>query len=119
MSQRMYQARYDEVLEDDQAAARRIEYQALDRCVFLLGKAAKAGAASREAVEALHWTRQLWQTFLLELADDANVLPVELRAKLISIGMWILKEAEAIRLSRSANFAGIAEICTIVRDGLR
>ena len=81
VSQRMYQACYDEVLEDDQAAARRVEFQALDRCVFLLGKAETAGVPSRESVDALHWTVQLWQTFLIELADDANVLPTELRAK--------------------------------------
>ena len=115
----MYQACYDEVLEDDQAAARRLEHQALDRCTFLLGQAEKAGVASRECVEALHWTRQLWQTFLAELADDGNALPVELRAKLISIGIWILKEADAIQLGRSSDFAAIAETCTIVRDGLR
>ena len=115
----MYQASYDEALEDDQASARRIEYQALDRCVFLLGKAEAAGSQSREGVEALHWTVQLWQILLVELADDANVLPPELRARLISIGIWILKEVELIRLGRASNFAGIAEICTFVRDGLR
>lgn len=115
----MYQARYDEVLEDDQAAARRVEYQALDRCVFLLGKAEKAGTQSRECVDALHWTVQLWQTFLVELADDANVLPLELRGKLISIGIWILKEADAIRLGRSNDFTAVSAICAIVRDGLR
>lgn len=115
----MYQASYDEVLEDDQTAARRVEYQALDRCVFLLGKAERAGASSREGVEALHWTVQLWQTFLIELADDANVLPPELRAKLISIGLWIFKQTDAIRLGRSNDFAAISGICAIVRDGLR
>lgn len=116
----MYQAFYEEVLEDRQSSARRVEYQALDRCVHLLGKAAQAGAQpSREGVEALHWTRQLWEALVLELADDANMLATELRASLISIGLWILKEVDAIRLGRSANFAGIADICTIVRDGLR
>lgn len=115
----MYQAFYDEVLEDDQLAGRRAEYQALDRCVFLLGKADKAGPNSRESVDALHWTRQLWQVFLIELADDSNALPVELRARLISIGIWMLKEAEAIRLGRSQAFAAMADICAIVRDGLR
>lgn len=115
----MYQARYDEVLEDDQTAARRVEYQALDRCVFLLDKAEKAGVQSRECVDALHWTVQLWQTFLVELADDANVLPNEMRAKLISVGIWILKQADAIRLGRSTDFSAISAICAIVRDGLR
>ena len=115
----MYQARYDEMLEDDQTISRRMEYRALDRCIVLLGKADAAGMHSRECVEALHWTRQLWQIFLLELADDGNALPNDLRARLISIGIWILKELEAVRLGRSTNVIGIAEICTIVRDGLR
>ncbi len=115
----MYQAFYDEVLEDDQAVGRRAEYQALDRCVHLLGRAAAAGPQSRECVEALHWTRELWQVMVAALADDANALPVELRARLISIGLWILKEAEAIRLGRSTGFAAMADICAIVRDGLR
>ena len=119
MSHRMYQARYDEVLEDDQATARRVEYMALDRCIALLGRAQAAGVQSRESIDALHQTRQLWQIFLLELADDANALSTELRARLISIGIWILKEVEKIRLGRSANLVGIADICTIVRDGLR
>lgn len=114
----MYQARYEEVLEDSQAAARRVEHQALDRCIYLLGKASAVPGNSREGVEALHWTRQLWQTFLLELADDKNALEVSLRATLISVGIWILKEADAIRLGRSSNYAGISDVCAIVRDGL-
>lgn len=115
----MYQAFYDEVLEDDQTAGRRIEYRALDRCVFLLGKAEKAGPNSRECVDALHWTRELWQLLLTELANDGNALSVELRARLISIGLWVLGEVEAIRLNRSQGFAAVADICAIVRDGLR
>ena len=47
------------------------------------------------------------------------MLPNELRAKLISIGIWVLKQADAIRLGRSTNFAAMSGICAIVRDGLR
>ena len=36
----------------------------------------------------------------------------------VSIGLWIMREAEAIRLGRSNNFAGIIEITTLIRDGL-
>jgi flagellar protein FlaF len=42
-----------------------------------------------------------------------------LRAQLISIGLWITRELEAIRLGKSDNFAGIAQICAIIRDGLK
>lgn len=115
----MYQQCYAEVLEDDQTAARRVEHAALDRAVRLLTLAAGEEQPSRGGVEALHFTRALWTTFATELASPENALPQALRANLISIAIWILKEAEAIRLGRSTDFAGIADICGIVRDGLR
>ena len=115
----MYQYSYAEILEDDQTEARRVEYQALDRAVDLLNKAAKVPHPSREGIEALHFTRQLWTTLAHELASPENALPEDLRANLISIGFWILKEADAIRLENSTNYAGIAHICAIIRDGLR
>lgn len=115
----MYQHSYAEVLEDDQHAARQIEAMALDRAVTLLLEADALPSPSIPGVQALHFTRQLWTTFITELASSENALPNELRADLISIGIWILKEADAIRLGTSSNYGGIAEICGIVRDGLR
>jgi flagellar protein FlaF len=114
----MYQFSYAEATEDDQSEARSVERQALDRAIGLLNAAETAGPNSRELVEALYYTRRLWNVFVEELASDENALPVEVRASLISIGIWILKEADAIRLGKSRNCSGIGEICAIVRDGL-
>ncbi len=114
----MYQFSYAEVLEDDQQEGRRIEADALDRVVTMLRRAANLPSPSVHGVRALHMTRELWMIFMRELASDDNALPEALRASLISIGIWILKEAEAIRLGRSTNYDGIADICAIVRDGL-
>ncbi len=115
----MYQFSYAEILEDDQTAARRVEFRALDRAVDLLTRAAAAPDSPREGIEALHFTRQLWMTFVNELVAPENALPDDVRANLISIGIWTLKESEAIRLGTSNNYAGIADVCGIVRDGLR
>lgn len=115
----MYQGSYAEVLEDDQAEARRNEAHALDHAVILLTRADELPHPSIDGIKALHFTRQLWTTFISELAAPENELPREIRANLISIGVWVLKEADAIRLDKSRNFAGIADICAIVRDGLR
>ena len=114
----MYQHSYAEVIEDDQHDARRIEAQALDRVVALLRHADTLPPSSLEGVRALHVTRELWMFFMTELASPENALPDALRASLISIGIWVLKEADAIRLERSTNYGGIADICAIVRDGL-
>ena len=119
----MYQLSYAEILEDDQATARRIEAMALDRAVEMLADAAalvgRASSPSREGIEALHYTCQLWMLFASELAAPENALAEGLRAQLISIAIWVLKEADAIRAGRSTNYAGIAGICALIRDGLR
>ncbi len=115
----MYQRCYAEVLEDDQNAARRAEFMALDKAVTMLMRADEDKDAPFTGIGALHYTRELWTTFANELVSPDNALPERLRANLISIAIWILKEADAIRLGRSTNFAGIADICGIVRDGLR
>ncbi len=114
----MYQYSYAEVLEDDQTAARRTEAQALDRAVTLLMAADAVPHPSRQGVDALYVTCQLWMALITELAAPDNALPNQIRANLISIGIWVLKEADAIRLGSSTNYAGIADICAIIRDGL-
>ncbi len=114
----MYQHSYAEVLEDDQAEARRTEVKALDRAVTLLMQADALPPSSFEGVWALHYTRELWMVFMTELASPENALPDAIRANLISIGIWILKEAQAIANGTCANYAGIADVCAIVRDGL-
>src|ERR1700712_5096090 len=114
----MYQFSYEEAFEDDQAEARSIERMALDRAIGMLQAADTAGPNTRAAVEALYYTRRLWNAFVGELANEENELPVEVRANLISIGIWILKEADAVQLGKSQNCAAIGEVCAIVRDGL-
>lgn len=67
----------------------------------------------------MHDTFELWSTLIQELSTPENELPSDVRGNLISIGIWVLKETDAIRAGRSTNFSGVADICTIIRDGLR
>ena len=64
-----------------------------------------------------------YETALPSLLDDLgsgeNALPKELRANLISIGLWLLREAEDIRQGRTDNFEGLIEVSQIIRDGIR
>ena len=60
-----------------------------------------------------------WTSFVEDLGSDENELPQELRANLISIGLWLLREAEEIRQGRSENFEGLIEVSQIIRDGIQ
>ncbi len=114
----MYQFSYAEAIEDDQVGARSLEREALDRAIKLLEAADAAGPNTRATIDALYYTRKLWNFFVTELINDENALPVEVRANLISIGIWVLKEADAVQVGEASKCAAIGEICAIVRDGL-
>ncbi|MBN9237156.1 MULTISPECIES: flagellar biosynthesis regulator FlaF [Phyllobacteriaceae] len=115
----MYQFSYADVQTDSMADAKERERQLLTRSIDLLITAANAGRDSMQAVDALHFTNRVWTTLLEDLSSSDNALPKELRANLISIGMWLLRETEDIRQGRSDNFDGLIEVSQIIRDGIQ
>lgn len=114
----MYQAGYAEVLDDAGTVTRSHERRALDHAIALLSAAEPCGHRSREAIEALHFTERLWNVLVRDLGSPENGLPRELRASLISIGIWVLKEVGRIRRGESDEFGGLIRICTDIRAGL-
>ena len=72
-----------------------------------------------EAIEAIHFMNRVWTSFIEDLGSSDNALPKELRANLISIGLWLLREAEEVRQGRSNNFEGLIEVSQIIRDGIQ
>ena len=115
----MYQFSYAEVQQDDLAEAKDRERQLLDRSIELLEEAKEKGAQSPEGINALFFMRRVWVRFIEDLGSSENELDAELRANLISVGIWILKEGERLREGKSDNFDGIIEISAIIRDGLK
>lgn len=115
----MYQFSYADIQEDSVADARDRERQLLGRSIEMLSAARQKGAVSREALDALRFTHRVWTTLVEDLGSAENALPKELRANLISIGLWLLREGEEIRQGRSSNFEGMIEISQIIRDGIQ
>ncbi len=115
----MYRSLYSEVIEDDPRFARGNERAVILRSIRLLERAEKAGPNSREAVEALLFLRRLWEFFIIELGQTENQLPMKLRADLISVGIGLLKEVEAIGLGKSSDFASLKEISQSIADALQ
>jgi flagellar protein FlaF len=115
----MYQFSYAEIIGETPADARVNEREAIDKSIALLTAAQEKGVRSRESVDAVLYLQRLWSILIEDLAAAENGLPEELRASLISIGLWILREAENIRLERSANYRGIIDVSQMIRDGLK
>lgn len=110
---------YKEMQSESFAAARRREADLLQNSIDMLEDACPQGLGSLAMVEAVHFTTRLWTALLCDLADADNALPADLRASLISIGIWVLRQAEAIRRGDPANVNGVIGISAIVRDGLK
>jgi len=114
----MYRSSYSEVIEDDPRSARASERDAILRSIELLDHAEKAGPKSRQAVDALFFLRRLWEFLLTDLANPENQLPPKLRADLISVGIGLLREADAVGRGKSSDFASLKEISQAIADGL-
>jgi flagellar biosynthesis activator protein FlaF len=114
----MYQQLYEEVAQEASERIRQDEQRAFRHAISLLQKAHKAQPHSREAVEALFFVNRLWGVLLEDLAHEENELPADIRARLISIGIWILKYAEEIRLGKKSDFLPLIEISESISRGL-
>lgn len=115
----MYQFSHADIPTGSVADARNRERQLLTRSIDMLSAAALAGHGSTEAIEALHFTNSVWTAFVEDLGASDNALPRELRGNLISIGLWLLREAEDISQGRTDNFEGLIEVSAIIRDGIQ
>jgi flagellar protein FlaF len=114
----MYQSRYAQAHEDDWTERRARERQAFAHAIGLLELARDKGAGSREAIEAIVVVGRLW-TFLLEdLVRADNALAPELRAGLISIGIWTLRECDRLRRQEIQSFAGLIDVSRTLAEAL-
>jgi flagellar protein FlaF len=95
------------------------ERQAMDRVIAMLRAAQEKGPLSRERIEALFYLRRLWAIFLDDLKDPNNELPEQLRAGIISIGIWMMKEIDRARGRQTDDLTPLIEINEIIRDGLK
>jgi flagellar protein FlaF len=114
----MHRQKYAEIVDDSPQVARGRERALLLNVVAKLDQAKRGGVASREAVEAIYFLRRVWSALLVDLSHEDNALPDTLRASLISIGLWINREADLVDAGKSSNFDGLIEINRMIADGL-
>jgi flagellar protein FlaF len=115
----MYEFSYNEVVDDSRELMRAQERNAMDRVIAMLRGARDRGSNSREAIEAIFYLRQLWTIFLDDLRNPENELPEQLRAGIVSIGIWMNKEIDRFRTGQTNDLTPIIEINEIIRDGLK
>jgi flagellar biosynthesis activator protein FlaF len=108
---------YEAVTEDSNLEARGRERRALSRGIDQLEKL-QTGVSNGDRIESLLYIRRLWATFIEDLASPENALPEKLRADIISIGLWVLKEADRLLEGKSNDTEQLIDINRLIRDAL-
>src|ERR1700735_3199779 len=115
----MYEFAYNDVIEDSHRTLRARERAAMDRVIGMLRAAQETGPQSRERIDALFYLRRLWMIFIDDLNDPTNQLPAQLRAGIVSIGAWMMKEIDRVRGGLTNDLTPMIEINELIRDGLK
>lgn len=97
---------------------REMEYRLFGQVTRALMAAAEAGESDTATrIDALDWNRRLWSVLASDCADPANSLPVELRAQIISLGIWVNRHSSAV-MRREEDFAPLIDVNRIMMQGL-
>jgi flagellar protein FlaF len=75
---------------------RQIEARLLGDVCRELTTVSEEGIEGTRRLEALDWNRRVWMTMTVDCGSPQNPLPVELRAKIVSLGIWVHRYTEDV-----------------------
>ena len=91
----------------------------------LLGEVTAALIAAKDnpadvprLIDGLLWNKQVWDHFMIDLNDEGNKLPLELKKNLIGLGIWVNRETQRV-MDGDTDCAALIEINQIIMDGLK
>ncbi|MGE0233170.1 MAG: flagellar biosynthesis regulator FlaF [Hyphomicrobiaceae bacterium] len=114
----MLNSQYAEFQQDDQTEAREHERLAIDHSIVLMECAEGEARTPADVANAILFASRLWTVLIEDLASPENGLPNDIRAQIISIGIWILREIEGIRSGQNRSFADIIMVSKAIKEGL-
>lgn len=93
------------------------EYRLFAEVTAALTEAKRVAARGTVLVEALDWNRRLWSTLASDCSSDGNALPRELRAQIISVGLWVSRYASEVARGK-ADIDALIEVNRTIMEGL-
>ena len=104
-----------QLLSEDPRAT---EYRLIGRITGALIDAKNAKAKGTPLVEAVDWNRRLWRTLATDCLDDRNRLPQDVRAKIVSLSLWVTKYSKQVT-RKGADIDPLIEINRTIMEGLK
>jgi flagellar protein FlaF len=96
---------------------REIELRIFEQITSALEEANQPGTHFTKRIAAMHRNQELWLTLTSDLADDGNQLPKSLRARLISLAIWVTNESHRI-MRDTGSLADLIEVNRSIIRGL-
>jgi len=94
------------------------EYRLFGQVTGALLSAKETNAVGTPLVEAVDWNRRLWRTLAADCMDDRNTLTQEVRAKIISLSLWVSKYSRSVTREK-ASLDPLIEINRTIMQGLQ
>ena len=113
MSLKTYQS-VQRAVEDPRAT----EYRLFGQVTGALLDVKSTGAVGTPLVEAIDWNRRLWRTLAADCMDDRNSLTQDVRAKIISLSLWVAKYSRNVTRDK-APLDPLIEINRNIMQGLQ
>lgn len=71
-----------------------------------------------QVASALNWNKQVWDVFVEDCGTAGNQLPRELRAAIVSLGIWVTKET-ALALEGEGDIDSLIAVNRDIMKGLK
>ena len=96
---------------------RSTEYRLLEQVCGALTRARDSKRGTSEFIDALLWNKKVWDAFIIDLSSDGNRLPIELRAQIIGIGLWVGRETIQV-LDGTGDIDALLNVNKTIMEGL-
>jgi flagellar protein FlaF len=93
------------------------EYRLFGQVTGALLEVQKAATRGAPFIDAIDWNRQLWSALASDCLDDANKLPKELRAQIVSLSLWVAKYSREVT-RQGASVDPLIEVNRSIMQGL-
>ena len=113
MSLKTYQS-VQRAVEDPRAT----EYRLFGQVTGALLEAKSSNAVGAPLVEAIDWNKRLWRTLAADCMDDRNTLSQDVRAKIVSLSLWVSKYSRSVTREK-APIDPLIEINRTIMQGLQ
>ena len=97
---------------------RDLEYRLFGQVTRALMAAAEVDRSDiATRIDALDWNRRLWTALASDCSSDANVLPAPVKARIISLSLWVSRHTSAV-MRGDEEFGPLIEVNRFMMQGL-